>query len=404
MAVETKQGGTAQTTPQNVAGAAQAANGKRRKRTSSLLQTAGTLPSVETSLDEFIARANSTLLDAANWDSAEKQAKQDDADRREADQLRWQAAEQQLRESEAREQSLRRQLDGLQGKLAEAEARAAVAAGTGSHDGVIADLKVRLQRADEAARIAHSRAEQLQIELASKPAAAPVPAYFGQNTEDAEERARIAEAKAAKAIAAAKAASAGLNVAGEIAAIESGLVVPEFHPQKKGGNALVVGIAALLVGAAVMFAVTKVLDKNNEQSAPAAAAQVQPAPAAAAPAPAPAAAPAKPVVTPIEEPAPAPAQEAAKAPEPAAAPAPAPETAKVEPAPAPAPAPAPKAPAVHHAAPAIVHHAAPAKAPAAKAPEGGLADPFASPPAPAAKKSAPKADKKAAGGAIVDPF
>src|SRR5262249_9641656 len=104
-----------------------APNGKRKKRPSSLLAVATSLPSVESSLDEFIARANQTMVDQQNWDLAEREAKQEDEKRKEADALRWKAAEQQLREHEARETSLRRQLDGLQGKLAEAEARVAVA-------------------------------------------------------------------------------------------------------------------------------------------------------------------------------------------------------------------------------------------------------------------------------------
>ena len=92
-----------------------AANGKnKRKRPSSLLAQATSLPSVESSLDDFIARANETLGDA-NFDAArnaEKELKQEDEKRKEADALRWKATEQQMRESQAREESLRRQLDG----------------------------------------------------------------------------------------------------------------------------------------------------------------------------------------------------------------------------------------------------------------------------------------------------
>ena len=108
-----------------------ATNGTRRaKRRSSQLEAlaqSGSLPSVETSLDEFIARANQTLTSPENWKAAEHEAKAQDEARREADALRWKAAEHQLREGDAREAALRRQLDGLQGRLAEAEARAAVA-------------------------------------------------------------------------------------------------------------------------------------------------------------------------------------------------------------------------------------------------------------------------------------
>src|SRR5262249_18411617 len=119
---------------------------RRRKRASSLLAVATSLPSVESSLDEFIARANQTQIDTENWQKVEIEARQakleEDDKRREADALRWKAAEQQLREGEMREQTLRRQLDGLQGKLAEAEARAAVAVGN-NQDALMADLQAR---------------------------------------------------------------------------------------------------------------------------------------------------------------------------------------------------------------------------------------------------------------------
>ena len=65
MAVDSKQGvnagnGFPTTGPTNGA----VTNGtRRRKRPSSLMEAATSLPSVETSLDEFIARANSTLVD-----------------------------------------------------------------------------------------------------------------------------------------------------------------------------------------------------------------------------------------------------------------------------------------------------------------------------------------------------
>src|SRR5258706_11242077 len=144
MAVDSKQGGNGEPSPAStLAGVGTAKKGERKKGASHLTQAAQQRPSVENSLDDFIAKANSTLVDAATWDQAEKKQKEDDDARRSADSLRWQAAEHQLREGEAREQALRRQLDGLQGKLAEAEARAAVATG-GNVDGVIADLKMRL--------------------------------------------------------------------------------------------------------------------------------------------------------------------------------------------------------------------------------------------------------------------
>jgi hypothetical protein len=354
MAVETNKGATP-TTPNpgatltgvpaassTLTGMAAASAGKqRRKRSSSLMQIQSSLPSVESSLDDFIARANQTLTDPATWQADQVKQAEEDEQRREQDALRWKAAEQQLREAEAREQSLRRQLDGLQGRLAEAEARAAVAGNAGNQDGVIADLKIRMQRMDEKIRAAEQqaqqsqhRAEQLAVELttarsqAAAAAAAPavrdsLPTY---ENEELQERVRIAEAKAQKALAVARAASAGLTVnPADITAIESGLVVPSFE-QPKGTNwGLVIG--ALVIGAAAMFGVSKFV-LNTAPAQP--AAQVAPG---TAPTGAPAAAPGKPIVTPIEDEKPAaPADQAATAPAatapaataPAAAPAPTP--------------------------------------------------------------------------------
>src|SRR5262249_16217535 len=184
---------------------------RRRKRPSSLLAVATSLPSVETSLDEFIARANQTQIDAENWQKVEieaRQAKQEEDDkRREADALRWKAAEQQLREGEMREQTLRRQLDGLHGKLPQAEARAAVAVGN-NQDGLTSDLRSRASRAEERASSAELRAGQLAQDLVAAKAAsagAPAPVFApSADVSELEERLRIAEAKAAKAVAAAK--------------------------------------------------------------------------------------------------------------------------------------------------------------------------------------------------------
>jgi len=416
-----------------MAAATAAAKGKPRKRSSSLMQIQSSLPSVESSLDEFIARANQTMTDPAQWQADAVKQQEADEQRREQDALRWKAAEQQLREGDAREQSLRRQLDGLQGRLAEAEARAAVASTTGtSQDGVVADLKIRLQKMEEKLRAADGqahqaqrRAEELMIELTNaKVQAASAPAVRDSlpsyDNDELTERVRIAEAKAQKAIAAAKAAAAGLTVnPADIAAIESGLVVPSFDKPKGTNWGLVIG--ALVVGAAVMFGVTKLVMKTDAPAQPAAAAaEVQPA--AAAPA-----APSKPIVTPIEDdkPAAAPAnQAAAAAPAAPAAAAPADDSAKL----AAEKAAAEKAAAdqaaadvaakkalaekaaeaqtAAHPAKAPAHQAAPTTHHAAKAaPGGGLADPFGGDAAPArdTKKAAPKkADKKAGG--IVDPF
>src|SRR5678815_3679856 len=124
MAVDSKQGSStvpAQGTPHagtpspasTLAGmpAVNATNGAKRtrKRPSSLLAQATSLPSVENSLDEFIARANETLVDPNEF----KAIKEEDEKRKEADALRWKATEQQMRESQARAEALRRQLDGL---------------------------------------------------------------------------------------------------------------------------------------------------------------------------------------------------------------------------------------------------------------------------------------------------
>jgi hypothetical protein len=361
------------------------ANGRpRRKRPSALLQAASSLPSVETSLDEFIARANQTLADPSQWNVLEQEAKVQDEARREADSLRWKAAEHQLREGEAREAALRRQLDGLQGRLAEAEARAAVA-GSGSQDGVIADLKMRLNRADERIHAAEDRASSLTEDLVAARAAAPAVSMSSSgfyNEGDSDERVRVAEAKAVKAIAVARAAAAGLTVnPADISAIESGLVVVSMD-SPKGTNWLAVA-GVFIGGLAIMFGAWKLLGTPADKApAPvaAAAAAVAPAPVATPPAVA-----VKPVVTPIEEPA-------------AAAPAEAPPTAVVEPA------------VTHHAATTASHKAAVQKAAAAPkakataASSGGeIADPFGDNAAKKPAKAAPKAEKKPAG-ELVDPF
>ena len=412
MAVETNKGEATVSPAQTLTGvAAIGMNGKnRRKRPSSLLQAAGTLPSVESSLDEFISRANQTLTDPDQWHAAEDAAKQQDSDQREQDQLRWRAAEQQLREGEAREQSLRRQLDGLQGRLAEAEARAAVA-GSGSQDGVIADLKMRLTRADERiaaaeyhAQQADGRAQQLATDLTAARNAVPAqpsPSTAFFNTGDSEDRVRLAEAKASKALAVARAAQAGLTVSqADIAAIESGLVVTDLAPAK-GTNWLAVA-GAFIGGLAIMFGVSKLITKDQ----PVAVA----APTAAVVAPV---APAKPIVTPIEDnPKPAPAPTTAAVKVEASAPV-ANDPAKVEAAPVAEQPKAevpvveqPKAVAPKHTAAAVApkHTQAPpaAKKQPAAAGNGGIADPFDDGSAKKAPKKAP--EKKPAAGSIADPF
>ena len=361
----------------------------RAKRKSSLevLAQSTALPSVETSLEDFISRANQTQTSAENWKAAEVEAKAAAEARKEADALRWKAAEHQLREGGERETALRRQLDGLQGRLAEAEARAAVATSEGANDGMIADLKLRLSRAGEQLSAAEEKnrelANEVQIARASSELIkAPPPSISAPSTasnEAAEARARLADAKAAKALAAARAAAAGLTInPADLAAIESGLVVPQ-SPPKRGMPWI--GMAGGLVGGlAIMFAVLHFTGHSSDAPAasPPTATPVEVAPVAA-----PIAHPTvTPIVTPIDD-SPTP---------PTAAPSPATTTTTITtttttaPAPAPAAPPMPTvelapapAPIVHHSAP--VHHAAPkpaakpAAAPAQK-PSGGIVDPF----------------------------
>lgn len=411
MATESKPPGLNQTiTGMGTNGAA--AGPAKRKRPSSLLAVANSLPSVENSLEEFIAKANQTLVDVGNW-GTDKVKEQEDDKRKEIDALRWKAAETQLRESEVREVTLRSQLDNLQGKLAETEARAAVSGSmpaiSAASDTVVSELRLKIARAEEKAASADMRArasaeklEEAKLAVGSRPAIA-----MAETMSD--DRIRYAEAKAAKALAAARAIQAGLNVStADLAAIESGLVVPEMHEPKKTPWLAIAG--AFVVGIAIMFVVTKVVMKDSTTAA-APAPAVAPAPTAIAPTPTPAPAAvvpapiAKPIVTPIEEPK---ADEPPVAPTPAPVPVapivtktPAPAPAVHHAAPAPAPATHVAAPATHAAAP--VH--APAKAPAAspaKKPASNIADPFADPPA---KKPAAKTpEKKPAAGAIADPF
>ncbi len=385
----------------------------RRKRSSSLMKNASSLPTVEHSLEEFIAKANQTLVDVSGWGEDNKQV---DPVRKEADAARWKQAEHQMRDSEVREQSLRRQLDGLQGKLAEAEARAAVAGtqmGSAAHDTTISDLKSQIDKAIQRMRSAEERSQELQQALTSVKAEASAkistPSLsHGIDDDEAAERVRLAEAKATKAIAAARAAQAGLTVSSaDLAAIESGLVVVD-PPAKKSPWLLVA--VAFIGGLGIMFAVWKlVLDKPaTAPVTPAAAATTtqEPAaatqPAAAATTTAPAT-PAKPVVTPIED-SPAATEEAKAAPT-------APVVTPIEDKPAPVeaakaaietkPAPVETKPKPKAEPKATKQAAAKPTRPAKKPAKATIADPFAETPAP--KKPAKAAEKKPAG-TIVDPF
>ncbi|MBA3397606.1 MAG: hypothetical protein H0T89_33590 [Deltaproteobacteria bacterium] len=369
------------------------------------MKNASSLPTVEHSLEEFIAKANQTLVDVSGWGEDNKQV---DPARKEHDAQRWKQAEHQMRDSEVREQSLRRQLDGLQGKLAEAEARAAVAGtqmGSAAHDTTISDLKSQIDKAIQRMRSAEERSQELQQALASVKAEASAkistPSLSnGIDEDEAAERIRLAEAKATKAIAAARAAQAGLTVSSaDLAAIESGLVV--VNPPAKKSPWLLVAVA-FIGGLGIMFAVWKlVLDKPSKAPVAPATSTQEPAaatqPVAAPAAPAEPATPAKPVVTPIED-QPAAIEEAKVA---------APVVTPIEDKPAPVEAakPAPvetKPAATAKAEPKATKKAAakPAR-PAKKAAKGTIADPFAETPAP--KKPAKPAEKKPAG-TIVDPF
>ena len=199
MAVDSKQGGNVNGTN----GAGGQRNKAGRKRPSSLMAQAQLLPKVEHSLDEFIAKANQTLVDVSSWGAADQAAKEEDLQRREQDALRMRAAEGQLREGEAREQSLRRQLDGLQGKLAEAEARAAVAGtsvGSAAHDQTLAQLRAQIEKAEAQRKAAEDKTQQLAQALTEAKSEAQIARASAPAIEvdgDADERVRIAEAKAA---------------------------------------------------------------------------------------------------------------------------------------------------------------------------------------------------------------
>ena len=314
MAVDTKQGTSNGAAPNGAAANGAAAAAKRR-RSSSLMNAASSLPNVEHSLEEFIAKANQTLVDVSTWGNADQQAKADEDKRKEQDAQRWKQAETQMRESEAREQSLRRQLDGLQGKLAEAEARAAVAGaqvGSAAHDATLSELKKEIEESVERVRAAEEKSQRLSQELlsakAETDARASGPIESKIDDVEAAERIRLAEAKAAKALAAARAAQAGLTVSpADLAAIESGLVVVE-QPAKK--SPVVPILLSFVAGTAIRFGVWKFVLDKEPASVPAAGAVEQPVqatPPAAPPATQPTAPPATPpaaaapVVTPIEE-------------------------------------------------------------------------------------------------------
>ncbi|MBP9085050.1 MAG: hypothetical protein KBG15_02990 [Kofleriaceae bacterium] len=382
------------------------------------MQVAAALPSVESSLEDFISRANSTP-DAGGWGLAVDSAVQEqraveiaqieaDADRRrQQDQARWKQVEAQLKaESEIRENALRKQLDSLQGKLAAAEARAAVAADTdggAAANAAMAQLQQQVAKAEERVRTAEAAAKAAQAknnEMAAeaatvKPAAAaPVAMYSGGDaelraaSEAAELRAKAADARATKALAIARAASAGLTVSPDDIEKIASSIAPgqELVAPASKTPWLVIG-GAFLGGIAAMFGLTKMLAKD------APAATMLPAPAAAV-APAPAIVPAPPpvqptgaTVTPIPAPSITPLADEPTAVEPAVA----------EPAVVAAPV-VPETPPVNAVAP--VKAAEPKTRSKNRVKKTGIADPFASPAKAPAKKPKTGGSKPA----IVDPF
>jgi hypothetical protein len=384
----------------------------KRKRSSSLMKNASSLPTVEHSLEEFIAKANQTLVDVSSWEEAKEQ----DAQRKEQDANRWKQAEVQMRESEAREQSLRRQLDGLQGKLAEAEARAAVAGtqlGSAAHDTTLNELRAQIEKAMQRMRAAEERSQELSSEVnrlqAEGSARTPLPVapHSALDEDEAAERVRLAEAKAAKAIAAARAAQAGLTVSSaDIAAIESGLVV--VAEPKRSSPVLPIAFA-FIGGLAIMFVVWKFVLNKEVAATPAASTAAPAAPVVVQPAQPPAPPPAQPTVTPIDDkaaPAAVPADEKKPAPSVTPIEEPKPEDVKTEPAKTEE---TPKAAAQTKEEPVVeTQKATPKKATRKATPKAApkakstIADPFAETPAP--KKETKKPAEKKPSGGIVDPF
>ncbi|MGE0551184.1 MAG: hypothetical protein AB7R00_29265 [Kofleriaceae bacterium] len=404
MAVD-KHGGK---TTNGTSGNGVALNGRSatRKRPSSLMQVASSLPTVEHSLDEFIAKANQTTVDASTWKEAEQAAREEDEKRRVVDAMRMKAAETQLREGEARETALRRQLDGLQGQLAEAEARAAVAGtavGSAAHDAMMSELRAKIEKAEQRMRVAEEKNQEMTEALtrakdeAVRAAATATPVEIDGSAAEVTERLRIAEAKAARAIAAAKAAQAGLSVSpSDLAALESGIPMAELAPAKRSSMPIVLGI----IGGVALTLVLVVVALKFLVAAPVAPAAVAPAvqPAAVA-APAAAAQPAATTVTPVTPAAPAAA--AAPSVTPIDEPAPASADVKAEPVAEPAAVkPEPVAPAAPEVVKAEPTAAKTEKTEKVEKPVKKERPKKADSPAP---KKAKKSEAKPSGG-IVDPF
>jgi chromosome segregation ATPase len=162
----------------------------RRRRTSALMKAAQTMPTVEASLDDFIARANQTLLDVGGWGISEEQARieKERAQReaRDAEDNRVRDAQLQVRaEADRREAALTRRLIELETKLAEAEAHAALAhQGEDAKGSALAELRARADGAESRARAGEDRIHGLEDKLKAAL----------EKARAAEEKARLADA------------------------------------------------------------------------------------------------------------------------------------------------------------------------------------------------------------------
>ena len=458
-------------------GASTAANGSsngttngitRRRRPSTLSDVAAALPTVESSLESFSSRANSTILDVGGWAIGDASPAATEAEQKRADveAARIREAVANARAEAALEHDiLRRTIDDLNVKIAAADAKLASAeskiawhvANASSAAGQsaapdpaltehIAELQAQLEQAEQrvaaAANAANIKVQQAEMRVTAAEAraqtaarasvvSAPLAPAVGidegmaDRLRQSEERARSAELRANKALAAARAAAAGLTVSNaDLDQIQAGLPPSDDFraaaaPKKALSMPLVIG-GAFIGALAVMFVVSQLLKKP----APTIVVQPVPTPAVAAPAPTPAPAPAPVVVQPAPAPAPAvvqptpvPAAPVAVQPAPVTAQpievAPAPVVVKPHPVdPAPVvvkPHPVDTAPVATHTPAAVKDTAAPKAAKPAKTAKPAAADvvdPFASTPEPA-PKAAPKpkkAAKPAPAAGIVDPF
>ena len=253
-----------------------AKNGKSG-RPSALMRVASTISTghnVESSLDDFISRANETLLDMDGWGIAEAEEKARKAERaaHEADK----AAAIELVEVQTRREA-----------LAEASKEQAVLAAR------VAELEKQLEAAAKAADKAQSKADKAESKAESKAAKAKSEVAASATTtieqhpdaqflEDqlakakshakkAESRARTAEAKATKALAAARAAVQGIRVdPADLDDIEEGLGAVSATPvEEPTAKKFPIGLlaAAFVGGLVIMFGVTKIMGGGDKDTA-----------------------------------------------------------------------------------------------------------------------------------------